>query len=93
MPRKGEFEKIGDLFAKRATTTKAPAYQWQDLALKIIGELRVPPFKRSSIFKICKENTRIFVEACLADTKELCDGVERWKYFFKVVANRDSEKK
>ena len=64
---------------------KPPAYEWQDLALKIIAELGVPNFKKNSVFKVCKENSKTFIEQCLNDTKELCKTGECWKYFFKLV--------
>ncbi|MBA3047568.1 hypothetical protein KKC83_06705 [Patescibacteria group bacterium] len=79
-----EFEKIGNLFNKK-TAAKPPAYQWQDLALRIINELAIPNFKRSSVFKICKEKPKNFIESCLNDTKELCKTGDKWKYFFKIV--------
>ncbi len=82
-------QSLGTLFAqKKKETVKPPAYQWQDLALSIIKELNVPPFKKSSVFKICRDNPKEFVDICLTDTKELCHSGDRWKYFFKVVANR-----
>lgn len=78
-------QKLGDLFANRQTI-KPPAYEWQDFALRIISELGIPGFKRASVFKICKENSKDYVEKCLNETKELCKTGERWKYFFKVIA-------
>jgi hypothetical protein len=93
------FQTLGDIFqAKKESkqaTIKSPAYQWQDLALKIIKDLKIPSFKRNSVFKICKEYPRAFVESCVTDTKELCETGEKWKYFFKVVAdqkNKDNKK-
>ena len=83
-------EKLGDLFnlepKNQRSRPKAPAYVWQDLALHVIKELNIPSFKRSAVFKVCKEKPRIYIEKCLNDTKELCQTGERWKYFFKVVA-------
>ena len=87
-------KKIGDLFdfsgekGQFSQAKKPPAYQWQELALKIISELSVPNFKRNSVFKICKIKSRDFVEKCLNDTKELCQTGERWKYFFKIAAKK-----
>lgn len=78
-------EKIGNLFIAKKPK-KMSAYIWQDLALMVIKELNIPAFKRSAVFKVCKENPRVYVEKCLNDTKELCHGGERWKYFFKVAA-------
>ncbi|RJQ33947.1 hypothetical protein C4566_02825 [Candidatus Parcubacteria bacterium] len=83
-------EKIADIFQNKAPGKKAPAYQWQDLALQIINELGVPNFKRSSVFKICKEHERNFVEKCFDDTKELAEG-DRWKYFFKLATNKNKK--
>ena len=85
------FQSLGTLFSRQIQTKenlpKPPAYQWQDLALRVVKELNAPPFKKGSIFKICRDNSKDFVERCLNDTKELCHGGERWKYFFKVVTN------
>jgi len=67
---------------------KPPAYAWQDLALRVIFEFNVPPQKKSSIFKICKNHSRSFVERCLNDTKELAEG-ERWKYFLKLINSKN----
>lgn len=89
------FQSIGSLFDKleeskdpEKTTKKAPAYKWQDLALRVIQELSVPNFKRSSVFKVCKNNPEQFILQCLNDTKELCETGEKWKYFFKVVGSK-----
>lgn len=84
MSQQDGFEKLGNLFSIKKKT-KAPAYQWQDFALSIIQELRVPNSKRSSVFKVCKDNPKNFVQLCLNDTKELCKTGEKWKYFFKLV--------
>jgi hypothetical protein len=77
-------EDIGNIF-KTKQNKKPPAYPWQDLALRIITELGIPGFKRSSVFKICKEKDKMVVERALNDTKELCKTGEKWKYFFKVI--------
>ncbi|MBI2459279.1 MAG: hypothetical protein HYV53_01865 [Parcubacteria group bacterium] len=77
-------EKIGDLFAGKKTK-KMPVYAWQDLALRVIKELNIPNFKRSAVFKVCKQKPRVYIEKCLNDTKELCQTGEKWKYFFKVI--------
>ncbi|MDD5749511.1 MAG: hypothetical protein PHO91_01865 [Patescibacteria group bacterium] len=83
---------IGEIFKNKPKNKKAPAYQWQDFALKIIEELSVPAFKRSAVFKICKEKEKHFVEKCLDETKELAQG-EKWKYFFKLAGqNQDTRK-
>ncbi|MFH1662171.1 MAG: hypothetical protein ABIA02_03685 [Candidatus Falkowbacteria bacterium] len=83
------FEKIGDLFNNKKQTKKPPAYEWQELALKIIKELSIPNNKKSSVFKACKQFPKPFIETCLNDTKELCKAGERWKYFFKIINSKD----
>ena len=80
------FEPIGELFNNKKQAKKPPAYEWQDLALKIIEDLGIPNFKKSSVFKACKNNPKSLIEKCLNDTKELCQGGEGWKYFFKLVS-------
>lgn len=84
MDNEDGFKKIGDLFTRK-TTKKAPAYEWQDLALRIIKDLNIPDNKKSSVFKACRENPKTFIEQCLNDTKELCKTGEKWRYFFKIV--------
>ena len=79
------FKSFGDLMQNRAPVKKAPAYQWQDLALRIIQELDVPKEKRNSIFRVCKKYSKQHTEKALNDTKELCKSGEKWRYFFKVV--------
>jgi len=86
------FQKLGDLMDKKSQTKKPPAYQWQDLALKVVEELDIPNFKRSSIFKVCRDHPKSFIEICLADTKELCKSGEKWRYFLKLI-NEGSKKK
>ncbi len=71
---------------------KPPAYEWQDLALRVIKELNIPKFKRNSIFKVCKNNSRDLIEKCLNDTKELCKQGEKWRYFFKVINKNRNNK-
>jgi hypothetical protein len=75
---------LADIMKDRVTT-KASAYDWQDLALRIIGELGIPGFKRSAVFKACRDYPRVVIEKALNDTKELCKKGESWKYFFKVL--------
>lgn len=87
-----EPQNIKDIFATKKAAVKPPAYEWQDFALRVINELNIPNFKRSAVFKICKEKPKIFIEACLNDTKELCKTGERWKYFFKVVGGKGGKK-
>ena len=77
-------EKIKDLLGKKPAK-QPPAYPWQEFALKIIDELNIPSKKRNSVFKVCKENPKSFLEKCLNDTKELCKTGEKWRYFFKLV--------
>ena len=85
-------QQIADIFQEKKedkkTVKKPPAYQWQDLALRIINELGIPNFKRKSVFKICKDNDKNFVEKCLDDTKELAEGGDKWKYFFKLISDK-----
>jgi hypothetical protein len=86
-----DFQSLGALFAvKREKVPPPPAYEWQDLALRVIRELGIPLFKKSSVFKVCRDYPKDFIEICLNDTKELCAGGEGWKYFFKII---DSQKK
>ncbi|MBU0721949.1 hypothetical protein KKA93_00630 [Patescibacteria group bacterium] len=83
-------EKLCDLFnqglKKPRLRPNMPTYAWQDLALRVIKELNIPNFKKSAVFKVCKLKSRIYVEKCLNDTKELCQTGEKWKYFFKLIA-------
>ncbi len=83
-------EKLGDLFNLKSQ--KPPAYEWQDLALRIIKELNIPDFKKSSVFKICKERAKPLVEKCLNDTKELCQTGAKWRYFFKLITKKEENK-
>jgi hypothetical protein len=76
---------FGELMKKRVVQKKAPTYQWQELALKIIQELDVPANKRSSVFKVCKQYNKLILERAFSDTKELCKSGEKWRYFFKVI--------
>lgn len=77
-------ENIADLLKNRQVK-KAPAYPWQDLALRIIQQLNIPSFKRGAVFKICKNLPANLVERAVNDTKELCQTGGAWKYFFKIV--------
>jgi len=70
---------------KNKPVTKAPAYPWQELALQIIKELSIPGFKRSAIFKICKDKPEHEIKRAINDTKELCKTGAKWKYFFKII--------
>ncbi|OGM90195.1 hypothetical protein A3J77_00305 [Candidatus Wolfebacteria bacterium RBG_13_41_7] len=84
MPQKSKLTNFSDIIKSRQKV-KAPAYPWQELALRIIAELGVPNNKRNSVFKVCKENPRDFIIQCLDDTKELCQTGQCWKYFFKIA--------
>jgi len=90
MKKDDGLEQVGSLFESRLKDRekikKPPAYKWQDLALQVIKDLSVPNFKRSAVFKVCKENSREFILTSLNDTKELCQTGEKWKYFFKIVS-------
>ena len=81
-------EKISHLLGKKPTK-KPPDYQWQDLALRIIDELNVPAKKRNSVFKVCKQHPKSFIEKCFNDTKELAQTGEPWRYFFKLTNKKD----
>lgn len=70
---------------KENKKAKAPAYYWQDLALKVINDLKIPNNKRSSVFKVCKENNPENIKRALNDTKELCKTGSSWRYFFKII--------
>ncbi|MFA4941256.1 MAG: hypothetical protein WC582_01485 [Patescibacteria group bacterium] len=85
MPEDKGFEQLGDIFKSRRPTKKPPAYEWQDFALRVIDELGIPNFKRGSVFKVCKEMPKAYIEKCMNETKELCRTGEKWKYFFKIV--------
>lgn len=77
-------EKISDIIST-SKAKKPPAYQWQELALRIVEELGIPKIKRSAVFKVCKEKPRNIIEKCLNDTKELCQTGQKWRYFFKLI--------
>ena len=83
-------EKFSDLAAKRQSK-KPPAFEWQDLALRVIEELKIPPAKRSSVFQACKKYQNNFILRCLNDTKELCQTGVKWKYFFKLISQGDKK--
>ena len=92
MPEDKGLEQLKDIFKAKALrqnsgqVKKPPAYEWQDLALRIIKELGIPNFKRSAVFKVCKENPKSYIESCLNETKELCRSGAKWKYFFKLIS-------
>jgi hypothetical protein len=70
---------------KDKKSQKPPAYSWQELALQIIKDLSIPDNKKSSVFKVCKNNSEQKIKLALNDTKELCKSGEKWKYFFKII--------
>jgi hypothetical protein len=88
--KKRDFENIADII-KDKKSKKPTAYKWQEMALRIIEELNIPDYKKSSVFKICKGSPLQFVESCLNDTKELCAGGEKWKYFFKLTSQKEED--
>ncbi len=83
--KKDNLQGLGDILKYKSPQKKAPAYKWQDLALKIIKELNIPANKKSSVFKVCKMKPPEFVLKCLIDTRELCETKQKWQYFFKLV--------
>lgn len=80
---------ISDILKNKRQQIKPPAYQWQDLALRVIRELGIPQFKRNAVFRVCKKYSKTVIEKGINDTKELCQTGERWKYFFKIVDGSD----
>jgi hypothetical protein len=84
---KDSFQSFSDIFKNRKTV-KPPAYPWQDLALRVIKDLGIPDFKRSAVFKVCKDLPINIIEMALNDTKELCKTGAKWKYFFKILDER-----
>lgn len=85
MDMKDSLTSLGDIIAKKPQGKKPPAYQWQELALRIITELGIPNFKRNSVFKVCRDYPKEKVLRALNDTKELVQTGERWRYFFKII--------
>lgn len=88
MAEQNQPQSLGEIFANKKPSKKPPAYEWQDLALRIIKDLNIPNFKRNSVFKACKEHPKEFVLQALNDTKELCEKGEKWKYFFKILGQK-----
>ncbi len=82
-----KFAGIGDIL-KTKKIKKTTAYEWQELALRIIEELKIPGNKRSSVFKACKQFPKNFILQSLNDTKELCKTGDKWKYFFKILTGK-----
>ncbi len=85
-------DNIKDIFKNKTPAKKPPAYEWQDLALRVINELNVPDFKRGSVFKVCKEafeaGAQVRIIQALTDTQELCQTGQKWQYFFKVLTQK-----
>lgn len=79
---------IKSILEEKVDRKKPPAYEWQDLALKIIKDLNVPDFKKSSIFKVCRDSNKTKIMSALTDTKELCNSGQKWKYFLKVMTSK-----
>jgi len=79
-----KFQSFADII-KAKPKVKAPAYPWQDLALRVIKELNIPGFKRGAVFKVCRDLPPHKVEMAMNDTKELCKTGATWKYFFKII--------
>ncbi len=91
-----KFKSFADIIKAKqeAKVIKAPAYPWQDLALQVIKELGgVPGFKRASVFKICRDLPENKIRIALNDTKELCKSGSAWKYFFKIIEQKNDSKK
>jgi hypothetical protein len=74
-----------DILSNKKKAPKPPAYEWQDLALRVIQEIGIPAFKRNSVFKVCRDLSKTQVLRALSDTKELASGGDQWRYFFKVI--------
>ncbi|MDD5396769.1 MAG: hypothetical protein PHW24_01775 [Candidatus Moranbacteria bacterium] len=90
---KENLKTFGELMKKRTVQVqKAPAYQWQELALTIIKDLDIPNNKRSSVFMVCKKHSRQIIERAFNDTKELCKSGEKWRYFFKLIEKKPDNK-
>ncbi len=85
-------DSLASIISNNKQEKKAPAYPWQDLALKIINELAIPNNKRSSVFKVCKENSPETIKRALNDTKELCKTGSPWRYFFKLIEENKKPK-
>lgn len=79
-------DNLADILKNRKII-KPPAYEWQDLALRLVKELSIPDFKRSAVFKICRDQSKNNIETAINDTKELCKTGSKWQYFFKVIAS------
>ncbi|OGF27950.1 hypothetical protein A2303_06320 [Candidatus Falkowbacteria bacterium RIFOXYB2_FULL_47_14] len=89
--KKSDITGIGDILKSRQIK-KPPAYAWQDLALRVVKELKIPPFKKGAVFKVCKEHPSQTILNAMNDTKELCKTKGAgWKYFFKIIGSPKEE--
>ncbi|MCX6785604.1 MAG: hypothetical protein NTZ18_01990 [Candidatus Komeilibacteria bacterium] len=80
------FKNIKEIFNnRRQAGPKPPVYPWQDMALRIIKQLAIPPYKKSAIFKVCRDLPQSYILGCFSDTQELCKSGEKWRYFFKLI--------
>lgn len=82
-----EFTDISQILNRPRTVIKPTAYPWQQLALEVIERLRVPNFKRSSVFQACQQFPESVIRQAIIDTQELCQQGSRWQYFFKILSN------
>jgi hypothetical protein len=80
------WQKIDKIFSSKKNIRPA-AYDWQDFALKIIDELKVPSYKKSVIFQICRDYPKNILDHALIDTHELCKTGAKWRYFLKILSN------
>ncbi|HNW55720.1 MAG TPA: hypothetical protein PKN62_01415 [bacterium] len=93
MPRDvREFTDISQILNRPRTVIKPTAYPWQQLALEVIERLRVPNFKRSSVFQACQQFPESIIRQAVIDTQELCQQGYRWQYFFKILGNYRQER-
>jgi hypothetical protein len=67
---------------------KKAVYPWQELAVKICKELKVPPKEQGNIFRVCKIFPLPFVEHAFNETRELAAGDLRSHYFIKVLYSK-----
>lgn len=74
-----------EILKNKKKAPKPPAYEWQDLALRVIQDLGIPGFKRNSVFKVCRDFPKEYILRAMADTKELASGTDQWRYFFKII--------
>ena len=78
-------EHIGKLLKQpREKLPKPPKYKWQELALTIIKEMMVDPKRKSSVFKVCKDN-----EDLARWAYNTCKELRKWdiRYFFKLMSS------